>query len=135
MEVLEIPGATGDLSSDLGAKARAAILALEAHDLVVVHVEAPDEAAHAGDAAAKVSALERLDAEVLGPLLGAADLMAFTSDHATSTASGKHLDVEVPVVLWGKKFPPLSPFLPFTEEGAHASSWSFDPGWTLLESL
>ena len=69
LDVLDVPGATGDLHTDYGAKARAAVAALEDHDLVLVHVEAPDEAGHMGDLREKVRAIERIDAEVLAPLL------------------------------------------------------------------
>ncbi len=42
--------------------------ALEDHDIVCVHVEAPDEASHEGRAEAKVEALERIDRDIVGPL-------------------------------------------------------------------
>ncbi len=70
LDVVDVPGATGDLDTDYAAKARAAIAALEDHDLVWVHVEAPDEASHMGDAGEKIRAIERIDAEVLAPILG-----------------------------------------------------------------
>ena len=41
------------------------------HDLVCVHIEAPDEASHEGRADEKVKALERIDEHVVGPLLEA----------------------------------------------------------------
>ena len=69
LDVLDVPGATGGLDTDYGAKARAALAALEDHDLVWVHVEAPDEAGHMGDLREKVRAIERVDAEVLAPIM------------------------------------------------------------------
>ena len=54
LDVIDVPGATGDLDTDYGAKARAAIDALRDHDLVWVHVEAPDEAAHMGSRPEKI---------------------------------------------------------------------------------
>ncbi len=59
---VDAPGATGYLDTDYAAKGRAAIAALADHDIVCVHVEAPDEASHEGRADAKVEALERIDA-------------------------------------------------------------------------
>ena len=41
---------------------KAALAALAGHDVVFVHVESPDEAGHAGDAAGKVEAIEKVDA-------------------------------------------------------------------------
>src|SRR5262249_13947021 len=43
---LDAPGATGYLDTDYASKGRTGIAALVAHDLVCVHVEAPDEASH-----------------------------------------------------------------------------------------
>jgi len=49
MDVIEVPGATGYLDTNYAGKADYAVKALEDHDFVYVHVEAPDEAGHAGD--------------------------------------------------------------------------------------
>src|SRR6202011_2176825 len=68
---IDVPGATGYLDTDYAAKGRAAVAALQNHDLVCVHVEAPDEASHEGKAAAKVAALEEIDRAIVGPLLEA----------------------------------------------------------------
>jgi len=57
MELLSVPGATGYIDTDYDAKGRAAVEALANHDIVVVHVEAADEAAHMGNAKEKVKAL------------------------------------------------------------------------------
>src|SRR5262249_20701305 len=65
---IDVPGATGYLDTDYAAKGRAAVEALRDHDIVCVHVEAPDEASHEGRADAKVEALERIDADIVGPI-------------------------------------------------------------------
>ena len=64
---IDVPGATGYLDTDYAAKGRYGIEALKDHDLVCVHVEAPDEASHEGRADAKVEALERIDRDIVGP--------------------------------------------------------------------
>lgn len=69
MTVIDVPGATGYLDTDYAAKGRAACDALRSFDLVAVHIEAPDEAGHLGDAAAKVTAIEQIDQYIVGPLL------------------------------------------------------------------
>jgi 2,3-bisphosphoglycerate-independent phosphoglycerate mutase len=66
---IDVPGATGYLDTDYAAKGRAAIEALRDYDLVCVHVEAPDEASHEGRADAKVEAIERIDREIVGPVV------------------------------------------------------------------
>ncbi len=68
--VIEVEGATGYLDTNYAGKAAAAIDALknDEADFVVVHVEATDEASHEGNATAKVAALERIDADIVGPV-------------------------------------------------------------------
>ena len=68
---IDVPGATGYLDTDYAAKGRYGVAALQDHDLVCVHVEAPDEASHEGQADAKVKALEQIDEHIVGPLLEA----------------------------------------------------------------
>ena len=76
LDVIDVPGATGDLDTDYGAKARAALEAIATHDLVWVHVEAPDEAAHMGSLSEKIKAIERVDHEVLAPLVASGAAVA-----------------------------------------------------------
>jgi 2,3-bisphosphoglycerate-independent phosphoglycerate mutase len=137
MTVLEVKGATGDAKSNLGAKARAALKALEEHDLAIIHVEAPDEASHAGDARAKVALLEKLDAEVIGPVLAAMEQaggrVALVTDHATSTEKRIHLSGEVPVALWGPGFAPRREGLAYDEVHAADSDLHVEAGHEFLE--
>lgn len=69
-EVIEVQGATGYLDTDYSAKGRAAIetLARDDVDLVIVHVEATDEASHEGNLEAKIEAVRRIDQHIVGPL-------------------------------------------------------------------
>jgi 2,3-bisphosphoglycerate-independent phosphoglycerate mutase len=99
--VLDVPGATGALDTDYGAKARAALEALEDHAFVWVHVEAPDEASHQGDLAEKIRAIECIDREVLAPLLAAADPPAVMvlPDHHTPLRLRTHAADPVPFVI------------------------------------
>jgi len=100
-DVLDVPGATGDLDTDYGAKARAAVAALADHDVVWVHVEAPDEAGHMGDLGEKVRAIERVDAEVLAPIFAAHERPAVlvVPDHLTPVRTRTHAPGPVPFVI------------------------------------
>lgn len=71
IETLTPEGATGRPSTNLRAKAAAALEALETHDLVYLHVDALAAAAHARDFVAKVATIEKLDGYVLGPIVRA----------------------------------------------------------------
>lgn len=103
---IDAPGATGYLDTDYASKGRTAIAALADHDIVCVHVEAPDEASHEGRADAKVEALERIDREIVGPLhaalVGYGDHRILISpDHATLVRTKAHDRALVPWAMAG----------------------------------
>jgi 2,3-bisphosphoglycerate-independent phosphoglycerate mutase len=105
-EVIVPPGATGDVDANLNSKAQAAIAAVASGaQRVVVHVGAPDEAAHRRQPQAVVGALERLDSELLGPLRDAVGALGgrltICPDHGTDPVSGRHDRAPVPAVVWG----------------------------------
>jgi 2,3-bisphosphoglycerate-independent phosphoglycerate mutase len=98
-------GASGRRGSDLAAKGRAAADALAAGArTVVVHVGAPDEAAHERDVAAKVAAIEQADRDVIAPLADAVRALggslAVCPDHGCDPASGLHDAAPVPRLDW-----------------------------------
>ncbi len=102
MEVIRVPGATGFLDTDYGAKARYAIDALGHLDFVYIHVEAPDEAGHMGDTEEKVRAIERLD-EAIGLVLEEPDLVvAVLPDHPTPVRIRTHTTDPVPFAVLGR---------------------------------
>jgi len=108
------PGATGDVDTDLHAKARAAVDAIElGARRVVVHVGAPDEAAHRRDPDAKAHALEALDAALLAPVSDAiarvGGTLAVCPDHGTDPLDGTHDAVPVPALRWGHGIAPAGP--------------------------
>ena len=110
-KIIDVPGATGYLDTDYAAKGRYAIAALDDVDLIVVHVEATDEASHEGDAAAKVAALERIDADIVGPLhehlRGRGNYRILVSpDHPTFLRTKTHSHGAVPFALCGTGITP-----------------------------
>jgi len=133
---LEVPGATGYLDTDYAAKGRAAIAELAAADLVCVHVEAPDEASHQGDATEKVKAIEEIDAKIVGPL--AAHLatvgdhrILVCPDHPTFIATKTHSRGPVPFVMAGTGIA-ASGRSTYDELSAAASGQRIEPGWRLM---
>jgi 2,3-bisphosphoglycerate-independent phosphoglycerate mutase len=104
-ETPRIEGATGYLDTNYGAKARAAVELLKRYDIVYVHVEAPDEASHAGSLKEKLRAIGRIDAEVVRFLLEHTDRdvrFLLTTDHATPLSLKTHYACPVPFVIYGK---------------------------------
>lgn len=107
------PGATGGSRTDCTAKAEAALAQLARARRVVVHVAAPDEAAHERDPDAKVAALEAIDRELLAPLWQAVrrlgGSLAVCPDHGTDPETGGHLADPVPCVRWAPGLEPAGP--------------------------
>lgn len=98
-------GATGDAETDLRAKASAALAAIQGGAArVVVHVGAPDEAAHERDPQAKVAAIERIDRELLAPLAAATrrakGTLRVMPDHGCDPRTGEHDAAPVPCLDW-----------------------------------
>lgn len=106
LEVLHVPGATGLHDTNYEGKADACLAALERHDFVYVHVEAPDEAGHEGDLALKIKTIEDLDARLIGRVLaglaqrGTEAVVAVLPDHPTPVEKRVHVRDAVPVAMW-----------------------------------
>ncbi|MGD9117219.1 MAG: cofactor-independent phosphoglycerate mutase [Dehalococcoidia bacterium] len=108
MKVLDISGVTDGPDNDYAAQAEGALKALEDNDLAVIHIEAPDEAAHAGSIDDKIEAIEKIDGEVISrlrPQAGDLRLLAMP-DHPTPIAMRTHSPEPVPFLFWGKGFEP-----------------------------
>lgn len=134
---IEVPGATGYLDTDYAAKGHYAIDALPTTDLICVHIEAPDEASHEGNAAAKVKALEEIDRHIVGPLLAAlheqGDYRILVSpDHPTPLRTKTHSHGFVPLAICGTGIAP-DVARTYDEVSAGASPLAFPEGWRLME--
>ncbi|MBX3426271.1 MAG: cofactor-independent phosphoglycerate mutase [Pirellulales bacterium] len=133
---IEVPGATGYLDTDYAAKGRYAIDAIQTHDLVCVHVEAPDEASHEGNAAEKVKAIEEIDRHVVAPLAEALAKqgdwrMMISPDHPTFLATKTHTHGYVPVAMAGTGIAP-DEFTSYGDANAAKSKLAFDEGWRTM---
>lgn len=102
---VNVPGATGYTDTNFRGKGEHALRELAERDFVLIHVEAPDEAGHNGDALTKVRTIERIDEEILGPLLARArdegDLgILVLPDHPTPVEIRTHSQEPVPFVFY-----------------------------------
>jgi 2,3-bisphosphoglycerate-independent phosphoglycerate mutase len=105
MDVVEVEGATGWFDTNYEGKRDAALAALAGDkDLFVIHVEATDEAGHAGNLAEKITALENWDRRILAGLVEGLDALGpwrllLLPDHATPVARKTHTSESVPYLL------------------------------------
>jgi 2,3-bisphosphoglycerate-independent phosphoglycerate mutase len=133
MKILDIDGVTDGPDNDYAAQAEGAIKALGDSDLVVVHIEAPDEAAHAGAINDKVKAIEMIDKEVVGRLRsyrGDLRILAMP-DHPTPIAIRTHSPEPVPFLLWGKGFEPNGARV-FSEAAAKETGLFMPDGYKIM---
>ena len=134
-----MPGATGYLDTDYAAKGRYAAQALADHDIVCVHVEAPDEASHEGRVDAKVEAIERIDRDIVGPLRRALQgygswRIVVSPDHSTLLRTRAHDRAPVPWAMAGAGLSGSG--RPYDEVAAReAGGPVLDEGWRLMESF
>lgn len=140
MEVLDVPGATGYFDTDYYAKARYAIDALNRHDFVWVHVEAPDEAGHAGSIDEKIKAIEQIDKLVVGTMLdGLKKLDDFrlliVPDHATPISTRGHKAMPVPYLLFDSRGLAARNRIPYDERALHETVPHVDEGYRLIDEL
>lgn len=134
---IDVPGATGYLDTDYAAKGRYGIEALKTHDLVCVHVEAPDEASHEGKAEEKVKALERIDEHIVGPLLEALPgyggwRILVSPDHRTPLRTRAHSYGMVPFAVAGDGITPHGQ-PSYDEVVAEAATLTFPKGHDLMK--
>lgn len=137
MAVLDVPGVTDGLDNDYAAQAVGALKALENYDLVAIHVEAPDEAAHVGSVDEKVKAIEMVDEEVVGRIRSwnkDALRVLILPDHPTPIKIQTHTDEPVPFVLWGSGFADNGAKR-FTEAEAKNTGAFIDEGYNIMSKL
>ena len=135
-----VPGATAELETNYEGKVEAVLEALKnGADFCCIHVEAPDECAHAGDVEGKLEAIRRLDSRVVGPLLerlGEIDpayRILILSDHPTLLRTRGHDGGAVPFAIYDSR----SPGAPrkFDEAHARATGDFLAEGPMLLRAL
>jgi 2,3-bisphosphoglycerate-independent phosphoglycerate mutase len=136
MEVIKISGVTDGPDNDYAAQVLGALKALETNDLVIVHVEAPDEAGHSGSIAKKVEAIEKSDREVVSRLREyKGDLRILVMpDHATPIEIKTHTGEPVPFLLWGPGFS-SNGARRLTEGEAASTNFFVQPGYAIINKL
>ncbi|MFA6867147.1 MAG: cofactor-independent phosphoglycerate mutase [Clostridia bacterium] len=107
---IEVEGATGTVNTNFAGKAKACVNALSDHDYVYVHMEAPDECGHQGDAEGKILSIERIDGVVdyITSELEKKEesfCLAVLPDHATPLCLKTHVSDPVPFMVYNSLRP------------------------------
>ncbi len=141
LEVLDVPGATGYFDTNYEGKGRYALDALDRHDFVWVHVEAPDEAGHAGSIDEKIRAIENFDKLVVGTMLDGLKKfddfrLLCAPDHMTPVATRGHAVGPVPFLLFdSRKALRGGGHLPYDERALHETKTNLPEGYRLIDDL
>ena len=140
LRVINVPGATGYVDTNYLGKGQYAARALEQHDFVWVHVEAPDEAGHEKDLDKKIEAIQECDEKVLGTILdgikriGQDARIIVMPDHPTPIATGAHSSERVPFLLFDSSKPEKNN-LPFDERAVHDTRLIVEEAPDLMKML
>ncbi len=138
-EVAEVKGATGYIDTDFNGKAQAAADLFKRNDLVYVHVEAPDECGHRGEAENKVKSIELIDKHILSRLVDELEgygeyRILIMPDHPTPLCTMTHARDAVPFLLYDNK-KPVSGVDTFTEDTSAATGVYYDHAPDLMGVL
>lgn len=131
LDVIMVPGATGELYTNYEGKVEAAVKAAHQYDFVAVHLEAPDECTHNNDLPGKLQAIEWLDTRIVKPLISGLDAsgedwrMLILSDHKTLIEDLQHDGDPVPFIIYDSRRD-TGAGLPYTEKNSEAGPFVED---------
>ena len=137
MEVIEVEGATGYLDTNYAGKVEATREALGKHDLVYLHIEAPDETSHEGALEKKLQAVEDFDKFVVGEVLAMREefgdiRVMVLPDHRTYVSTKTHASGPVPFAMSGPGVEPDTG-TSYCEKTAEESGQTIKSGVVLFE--
>jgi len=140
MTSIDVEGSTGTYKTNFEGKAQAAYDAItkDGNDFVYIHMEAPDECGHQGDAPNKKLSVELIDKKVVGWLAdklkadGIDYRMLIMPDHPTPISLKTHVSDPVPYVIYDSTKDMASGFV-YSEKNAKETGLYIEEGYTLME--
>lgn len=139
LDVVNVPGATGNIHTNYQGKAEAVLKELiKGKDYVYLHIEAPDEAGHQGNLKDKVKAIEEIDDKVLGTILRGMDSInddyriMILPDHPTPLSIKTHTAEAVPFMICDSRFSHSSSQRSYDEKSAQNSGVYVENGFQLM---
>ncbi|AKJ64631.1 cofactor-independent phosphoglycerate mutase [Kiritimatiella glycovorans] len=121
LEVRDVEGATGFIDTNYRGKREAVYDLLRDHAFAYLHVEAPDECGHMGDADKKIEAIEAFDREIVAPVWNWLEeqnrpyRLIVATDHRTPIVRRGHTDDPVPMAMLDGPAGPVTDEAPFDE--------------------
>ena len=140
MRVVDVKGATGNYDTDFQGKARAALNALIESDFVYVHIEAPDECGHHGDAKHKIYSIEQIDGVVKTVAEGLKARgedysMLIMPNHPTPLDVMTHVKDPVPYILYNSAKAVVGKADKYCESAAAATGIFAESGVFLMKKF
>lgn len=138
MTSVDVEGATGYIDTNFDGKCKAAIEEFKrGQDLVYIHVEAPDECGHRGEAQNKVRSIELIDEKILSPVVeflrGYDDFAVLVCpDHPTPLCIKTHSSNPVPYLIYSSRNE-IDGVERFTEDSAKVTGNYIELGYTMME--
>ncbi len=138
MRSVDVDAATGYIDTNFEGKCEAAIEEFKrGQDLVYIHVEAPDECGHRGEAENKIKSIELIDEKILTPVvdfLKSYDDFAvlICPDHPTPLNIKTHSSDPVPYLIYSSK-EKADGADTFTEATAKEKGNYIPEGYTMME--
>lgn len=134
---------SGNLEAHLVTSYRSAVYralnALDDHDIICIFVKEPDTVSHRGDYASKISTIEIIDKEIVGPVYRALCdnyaeqwRMLVMPSHSTLVSTRKHDGCPVPFLMGGHKVSSLM-HENYNEKNAVESDLHIVEGYQLME--
>lgn len=140
LDVVNVPGATGNINTNFKGKAEATIQAFkDGADFVYLHFEAADEAGHRGEIGNKVLAIEKIDHDVLGYILTELEKLdpayriLVLPDHPTPLMIKTHTGEPVPYLIYDSTHPVASGLPGYDEELAARTGIYRKEGYRLMD--
>ncbi len=137
LDVLNIPGITDRLNNDFAAQGEGALKSLDNHDIVIIHIEATDEAGHEGNIDEKVASIEKVDEEIIPRIrrYSGDDLkVLIMPDHQTPISTKMHGTDPVPFLIWGKGIS-SNGAKRMTEVSAKSTGFFVDNGYNIMSKF
>lgn len=133
-----VENATGYIDSNFAGKEKKAEELFLDHDLVYIHMEAPDECGHRGELSNKIKAIELIDELVAGPIFkflkDTPHRVLICPDHPTPIALKTHTMDPVPYLFYDSEHP-VSGNSVFCEKSAAESGKVLKQGYKMMSRL